>query len=105
MTSVALRKTKADGRFYIWALLGIGLASMLLYALGIAARYPLAIGLQHPRANWSTLVEYSLKAGFIHAGVYALLILGYMLALRMVLRLDGRKPRVAIGIIAGAWLV
>ncbi len=37
--------------------------------------------------------------------MYALLILRYMLALRLVFRLDGRKPRVAIGVIIGAWLV
>jgi len=101
----AIRKIKADDRIRVGILMGIGLASTLFYALGIAARYPLASGLQHPRANWSTLVGYSLKAGFIHAGVYALLILGYMLALRLVLRLDGRKPPVAIGVIVGGWLV
>ncbi len=101
----AFRKTNANHRLRVGVLIGIGLANTLLYALGVAARYPLVIGLQHPRANWSTLVDYSLHAGFIHAGVYALLILGYMLALRLTVRLDGRMPRMAITVIFVGWLL
>jgi len=101
----AFRKTNANHRLRMGVLIGIGLANTLLYALGVAARYPLVIGLQHPRANWSTLVDYSLQAGFIHAGVYALLILGYMLALRLMVRLDGRMPRMAITVIFVGWLL
>jgi len=105
MLLVALSTKNVRAHSRVSALIGIALASTLLYALGIAARYPLAIGLQHPRANWSTLVDYSFTAGLMHAGVYALLILGYMLALRLVLRLDGRSRRVAIGVIIAGWLV
>jgi len=105
MISGAIRKIKADDRCRVGVLIGIGLANTLFYAFGIAARYPLAIGLQQPRANWSTLVDYSLQAGFIHAGVYALLTLGYMLALRLALGLDGHMPRVAIAVIIVGWLL
>src|SRR5689334_19351762 len=45
---------------YLSGLIGVGLISTLLYALGITARYPLAIGLQSVRAGWSTLAGSSL---------------------------------------------
>jgi hypothetical protein len=85
-----------------WALLGIALASAALYALGITARYPLAIGLRSPRAGWSTLAGNSLAVGAALAGTYGLLIVGYMLALRLVLRTA--PARRTIGIIVVGWL-
>ncbi len=101
----AIRKTNAGNRLQVALLIGIGLVSMLVYALGITARYPLVIGLQRPRAVWSTLVGYSLQAGLAHAGLYTLLFLGYTLALRLVSRLNGRNPRATIGLIISGWLV
>lgn len=87
-----------------WALLGIALASAALYALGITARYPLALGLRSPRAGWSTLAGNSLAVGAALAGTYGLLIAGYALALRLVLRSAGRPTRRTIAIIVIGWL-
>jgi hypothetical protein len=87
-----------------WALLGIALASAALYALGITARYPLAIGLRSPRAGWSTLAGNSLDVGAALAGTYGLLTVGYVLALRLVLRTAGRPAGRMIGIIVAGWL-
>ena len=47
----AIGRTNAANRFGVWALICIGIASTLLYALGITARYPLAIGLRSTRAG------------------------------------------------------
>jgi hypothetical protein len=105
MALEAIRKTSIDDRFRLGALIGIGLLSTLVYALGITARYPLVAGLQHPRAVWSTLMGYSLQAGFVHAGLYILLILGYMLALRLALRTDGRMSRMATAVTIVGWLL
>jgi hypothetical protein len=100
-----IRSTNVANRFGVWALIGIGIASTLLYALGMSARYPLAIGLRSARAGWSTLVERSLAVGLGVAGVYALLMVGYVVALRLILRLrDGKRHRV-VGIIIVGWLV
>jgi hypothetical protein len=86
-------------------LVGLGLAGALLYALGITARYPLAAGLEIPRAGWYRLSGRSLSAGFRHAGVYALLMLGYAGALRLALRLAGRYTRATIAVIVVGWLL
>src|SRR5262245_13419160 len=48
---------------YLGGLVGLGLASALLYILGITARYPLAAGLLTPRAGWYRLSDRSLHAG------------------------------------------
>jgi hypothetical protein len=98
-------RATAANHFGVWALIGIGVASTLLYALGITARYPLAVGLQSVRAGWATLVDRSLKIGVEFAGVYLLLIVGYVVALRLVLRLHDRTPRCTIGIIIAGWLL
>jgi hypothetical protein len=90
---------------YLSRLIGLGLISALLYARGITARYPLAIGLRSVRAGWSTLAGSSLNVGVVFAGVYALLIVGYVVALRLILRLRDRNPRRAIGIIIVGWLL
>src|SRR5581483_1456999 len=57
-------------------LIALGLASALLYAFGITARYPLAEGLRHLRAGWATLMHYSLRAGLWHGAVYLLVVAG-----------------------------
>jgi hypothetical protein len=61
-------------------LLFLGLTSALLYAF-IAARYPLAAGLGEPRSTWYMLSGRSPLLGLAHAGIYALLVLCYALAL------------------------
>jgi Glycosyltransferase family 87 len=90
---------------YLSGLIALGLSSALLYARGITARYPLAIGLQSPRAGWSTLVGNSLLVGCVYAGVYGLLIAGYVLALRLVLRLNHRDTPLTIAIVIAGWLL
>jgi hypothetical protein len=97
--------TKAANRFGVWGLIGVAIANALLYALGITARYPLAIGLRSVRAGWATLVGRSLKVGVGFAGVYVLLIVAYVVALRLILRLPDRRPRRTIGIIVVGWLL
>jgi hypothetical protein len=57
------------------------------------------------RAGWSTLVGNSLTVGVVFAGVYALLIVGYVVALRLVVRLRDRRPHRAVGIIVVGWLL
>jgi hypothetical protein len=86
-------------------LIVLGVASALLYALGITTRYPLAPGLQHVRAGWATLMRSSLRAGLWHGAIYVLLIAAYMLAMRLALRLDPRQTRAAIIVIVGGWLL
>ncbi|MDQ2995884.1 MAG: glycosyltransferase 87 family protein [Chloroflexota bacterium] len=98
-------RTNAANRFGIWVLIGIGVVSTLLYALGITARYPLTIGLQSVRAGWSTLVGRSLTVGVVFAGVYILLTVGYVVALRLILHLRDRRPHQAIGIIVAGWIL
>ena len=98
-------RANTANRFGLWALIGVGVASMLLYALGITARYPLAIGLRSVRAGWSTLAGRSLNVGVVFAGVYALLIVGYVVALQLTLRLRDGRPHRAVGIIIAGWLL
>src|SRR5258705_12512092 len=88
---------------YLGGLAGLGLASALLYALGITARYPLVAGLLTPRAGWYRLSDRSLQAGFMHAAVYALLILCYVVALHLALRLASHHARAAIVVIVVGW--
>ncbi len=90
-----------------WILIaGLGLAGALLYAFGIAARYPLAEGLQNPRGSWSTLVEPSAGALAAHLAVYAALTILYTAALKLALEDTSPASRhAAIAIIAGAWLL
>src|SRR5688572_19441419 len=90
---------------YLGGLVGLGLVSALLYAVGITARYPLAAGLLTPRAGWYRLSGYSPTAGAIHAAVYALLILCYIVALRLALQLAGHRARAVIVVIVGGWLL
>ena len=99
MSRGVIGSTNAANRLGVWALIGVGVTSSLLYALGITARYPLAIGLRSVRAGWSTLVGSSLKVGVGFAGIYALLIVGYVMALLLILRLRDGRPHRDIGII------
>jgi hypothetical protein len=86
-------------------LIGIAIVSALVYALGITTRYPLTVGLRSVRAGWSTLMGSSLKVGVVFAGIYALLIVGYVVALRLILGLRDRRPHQAVGIIVVGWLL
>jgi hypothetical protein len=86
-------------------LAGYGLLSVLLYAFGITARYPLAVGLQRARVSWYTLSGYSLPAGLLFAAVVGLLILCYSLALRLALRPGGRNMPALLAVIVGGWLL
>jgi hypothetical protein len=97
--------TNPADRVGVWALISIAIANTLVYALGITARYPLTVGLRSVRAGWSTLVGSSLKVGVVFAGIYALLIVGYVVALRLILRLRDRRPHQAVGIIIAGWLL
>jgi hypothetical protein len=101
----AIARTSAADRFGAWGLIGIGIASALLYALGITVRYPLAIGLLSLRAGWATLVGSSLKVGVVFAGVYALLFAGYVVALRLMLRLRDSRPHRRVGLVIVGWLL
>lgn len=83
-------------------LVALALASALLYQRGIAAVYPLARGLENPRWTWPPFVDYELSAGLRHAAVYALLMLGYALAVRCATHVDGPW---ALLVIAGGWLL
>ena len=86
-------------------LLLIGLASIGLYAW-LALRYPLLPGLASGRANWATLADGSLAAGLLHAAVYGLLVVLYVLALRSALRLPAATRGVrASSLVWGGWLV
>jgi Glycosyltransferase family 87 len=104
-TSDRSRARRLTIAIYLGGLVGLGLASALVYALGITARYPLAAGLLIPRAGWYRLSGRSLHAGFTQAVVYALLILGYVVALRLALGLAGHHARATIVVIAGGWLL
>lgn len=95
-----------DGkRTALAGLIVIALLSALLYWQGITAQYPLAKGLLQPHATWSSLVNASLWAGGRHAGVYALLMLGYVVGLQLALRASQTQQRAAIIVIAGGWLL
>lgn len=86
------------------ALSGLVLASTWLYWEGIALRYPMAKGLAATHRTWPGLVDSSLRAGWMHAGVYVLLILCYVLALRLVARMPSRQVRPALGVVVAGWL-
>lgn len=64
-------------------LLTIGGAMPLVYWLGLALPYPLDFGLTNPRATWIKGGEGSLWLMTTHIGVYLLLTLLYVAALRL----------------------
>jgi len=84
---------------------GIGLLSALLYWGGITRQYPLKPGLAYPRATWPTLVDLSLWAGMWHGIVYGCLIVGYVVALHLALRINPQQRRFAVVMIVGCWLL
>ena len=83
----------------------VALVSAILYRQGITQRYPLVDGLLHPGLTWTKIADLSFRAGWAHAGIYGLLVLCYMLALRLGSRLQPRKVPVAIAVIVGGWLL
>ena len=86
-------------------LVALGLASLGLYWVGITRQYPLAKGLLAYHRSWPGLVDFSLRAGWRHAGVYALLVLCYMLALRLAARIPPRQVVPAIVVVGSGWLL
>lgn len=85
-------------------LVGLALASTGLYWQGITRQYPLAKGLAGTHRTWPALVDASLRAGWMHAGVYTLLILCYMLALRVATRVPARQVVPAMCVVVAGWL-
>lgn len=79
-------------------LVGLGLVSVLLYALGLAARYPIQPSFQIPRATWTSQVVAAGPALTIHLAVYAGVTLAYVLACRLVWR---HNPAPITGTAAG----
>lgn len=63
-------------------MLVIGNAMLLLYWLGFALPYPLAFGLANPRGTWVKAGEGSLLTLVVQMGVYLLLTILYLAALR-----------------------
>jgi hypothetical protein len=89
-------------------LAGIGLGSAGLYALGLSSRYPLAAGLRSPGASWAILADFAPVAALLHAAVYGIVTLVYVLALRLAsdCELSGRTTRrQVLGVIVGVWLL
>jgi len=92
---------------------GLALIGPVLYAIGITARYPLAVGLNYPGASWAILSNFAPDAVVLHAIVYALEMLCYALALRVALRsnsnINSSKTALAtrhlIGLVIGGWLI
>ncbi len=89
------------------AFLGLVLISALLYSVGITIRYPLVVGLNYPGASWAILTHFAPDAAILHAIVYTLETLCYVLALRIALRAHG-SPLPAwqlISIVLGGWML
>src|SRR5688572_16473032 len=86
-------------------LVGLGLASAVLYALGLRAPYPLSSGLVHPLASWATLSGFSWGAGLALAGIYALLTGYYMLALRLSFQIEVQREWAVLLVVVSGWLL
>lgn len=100
-------------------LAGLGLISVLLYGLGLAARYPIQAGFQIPRATWTSLVASPGLALAVHLAVYAGLTFAYLLSINLVWRrgaaavMNGEavcpKPQAGSGanlaVIVAGWLL
>ena len=89
----------------LFLLAGLGLASTLLYALGLTARYPLAAGLAYPLASWAMLGGFAWQASLMLALTYTLLIGYYMLAVRLALRIPPHRDLLVLVVIVGIWLL
>lgn len=96
-------------RFPITWLALIGVASSLIYFVGLALRYPLLAGIWHPRHNWARLVGgATVPALLLHLAVYVAAILLYMVAVRLVLSHKPATHRAhgqIIAVIVGGWLL
>ncbi|MDQ3248614.1 MAG: hypothetical protein M3Q45_05330, partial [Chloroflexota bacterium] len=80
----------------------IGAVMPLVYWLGIVLPYPLAFGLANPRGTWVKTGEGSFSALTLQIGVYLLLTLLYVAALRVLAPVVARTAqRVQVG---GIWL-
>jgi hypothetical protein len=93
----------------------LGLASTLMYALGLAARYPVRASFQVPRATWSSLVDTPGTALASHLAIYAGVTLAYVFACRLTWRRLARpksshgmthpgQERGILPVIVGGWL-
>ena len=88
----------------------IGAASAGLYAL-LALRYPLAISLQRPRADWTDPVDASWASLVVHVGIYFGLTVLYILTLRLLTPTPRSPLRVPVApghtqaLIVVIWLV
>jgi hypothetical protein len=98
----------ANPRLPLVRLVGIGLSSAGVYALGLPSRYPLAAGLRSPGASWAVLAGFAPLATLLHAAVYGIATLIYVLALRLAgdCKLSGRTAQYQLlGVIVGVWLL
>jgi hypothetical protein len=89
----------------LYLLAGLGLASTLLYALGLTAHYPLVAALQYPLASWATLANFAWPASLSLALLYTLLIGQYMLALRLAVSFQKYHTRRSLIVIISIWLL
>ncbi|MDP9315612.1 MAG: hypothetical protein M3R24_32920 [Chloroflexota bacterium] len=85
-------------------LVGLALLQALLLWFGIAVRYPLAQGLRSPGVTWPNFYPGSLAAAGWHGAVYALLLICYLVALRLVQR-AALRCRSTMLVIIGGWLL
>ena len=89
------------------AVLGVGAAGV--YALGVALRYPLAVGITLPRHTWAQVAGGATVPGLLlHIAVYTAAILLYMAALHLVLRRTAEREserRRTFAVIGGGWLL
>ena len=93
MESITVRSARAlNARNLAWVrstparLAGLGLVSVLLYALGLAVRYPIQASFQIPRATWTSQVAAAGPALVIHLAVYVGVTLAYVFACKLVWR-------------------
>ncbi len=92
-------------RYALIGLAAIALLSTGLYLAGISVPYPLSKGLLTPHITWPPLVNFSLAAGLRHGIVYGLLIVDYMAALRLAVRIPMRAVVVTSVLVVCGWLI
>ncbi len=68
------------------ALLMLGLATVLLFAVALAGRYPLAVGLLDPRSNWARIPGATIDSFAIHLAIYLVATLLYWAAIHLLTR-------------------
>lgn len=99
------RPTQPNSTSALYLFAGLGLASIVLYTLGLTIRYPLVAGLQYPLASWASLAGHAKLASLMLALFYALLIGCYMLALRIAVLFQHDNTWIRIIVIVGIWLL